>query len=240
MFTASRLYNDHAGTSPATIASGRWPGRSGRLHRVGDMTFRYGGEEFAAILPRTDGPGASGALNGVLETVRELSIPHPGSRSGRGVVTLSVGCSTATLGRDASPADLIHRADRALYEAKALGRDRTRRLGGHRGRLRLTTDRGQGPGDPAGDGRGRRPGVGPGVIRSFASRISRKHPTGWDAGCTTPGWCSRTEDREEDCMRVRRAFARAGILAAALAVVPGVGPVHARGDGRLRGRGSPG
>lgn len=94
------------------------------LRRDGDLAARYGGEEFAVILPHTPAEDGSGVLLRVLESARALAIPHPTSKVGRGIVTLSVGVAT-TIPEGADPlAPFLDRADKALYEAKSLGRDR--------------------------------------------------------------------------------------------------------------------
>ncbi|BAM04035.1 hypothetical protein PSMK_18760 [Phycisphaera mikurensis NBRC 102666] len=88
-----------------------------------DLAARYGGEEFAVLLPDT----AAGAAGRVAEDLRRAiagcAIPHRGSPAS-GVVTASLGVVTAEPRDLASgPTGLIERADRALYRAKASGRD---------------------------------------------------------------------------------------------------------------------
>jgi diguanylate cyclase (GGDEF)-like protein len=88
------------------------------LRDVDDLG-RYGGDEFLVLLPGSDGPGAVAAFERLREAVGTLE-RHPGTPH-RG--SLSVGLATLDDGvRDG--ADLIHRADLALYEAKRLGRNR--------------------------------------------------------------------------------------------------------------------
>lgn len=120
-----KRFNDHWG-HPAGDACLRAVARSIRssLRRPGDLAARYGGEEFAVILPRTDERGAAGILEAILVGVRGLSIAHPTSKVSRGVVTLSLGVATMVPTGDGALADLLHRADEALYEAKSGGRDR--------------------------------------------------------------------------------------------------------------------
>ena len=86
--------------------------------RSSDIVARFGGEEFAVILPDTPGEGALVLAERFRETIE--SAPWPG----RGV-TASFGISTwnPTL----SPRDgraLLNDADRALYKSKADGRNR--------------------------------------------------------------------------------------------------------------------
>lgn len=85
--------------------------------RDGDLCFRYGGDEFALLLPRTDAESA----RQIAERVR-LAISALGSDGGRGV-TASVGIGDAP--RDAQTAEeLVRATDAALYRAKGLGGDR--------------------------------------------------------------------------------------------------------------------
>lgn len=84
--------------------------------RPSDVIARYGGEELALILPRTDAPGAAV----VAERVREAIAISPWPLQ---PVTVSIGAATYFPEMD-DKASLIKRADEALYKAKAEGRDR--------------------------------------------------------------------------------------------------------------------
>lgn len=95
--------------------------------RPGDVAARYGGEEFALILPVTDGSGAEAIAPSVRDAIAALGLAHVGNQSGGGVVTASVGVSTARPRRGAGPKgrfDLVGEADQLLYEAKRTGRNR--------------------------------------------------------------------------------------------------------------------
>ena len=74
------------------------------------------------ILPGTDPPGAAAVAEGLRVSIEELAVPH--SPLIKGVVTISAGVGTAQAGDDATPESLIGSADKALYEAKHLGRNR--------------------------------------------------------------------------------------------------------------------
>ncbi|MEK6397140.1 MAG: diguanylate cyclase, partial [Terriglobus sp.] len=62
------------------------------LHRKTDFLTRYGGEEFALLLPNTDAEGARLVAERLCYSVRQAKIPH--ASSSFGVVTVSVGVST--------------------------------------------------------------------------------------------------------------------------------------------------
>ncbi len=94
------------------------------LKRPGDMVARYGGEEFVAILPNTDSKGAEVISERIREEILKLRIPHAHSGTAPHV-TLSLGVSTALPNHGSRPETLIESADKALYEAKEQGRNRT-------------------------------------------------------------------------------------------------------------------
>lgn len=91
--------------------------------RPGDLVCRWGGEEFAVILPRTDLGGAVHLARELVEVVKELRVEHgkPGSGS---YVTISAGAASATASEIGSAQALLEKADAALYVAKQTGRNR--------------------------------------------------------------------------------------------------------------------
>lgn len=93
------------------------------VRRPSDLAARYGGEEFAVILPNTDRLGAIVVANRIRGLIHSLEIPHRGSQVSPHV-TLSFGIASQIPIAAATPAELIERADNALYEAKREGRDR--------------------------------------------------------------------------------------------------------------------
>ncbi len=94
--------------------------------RKADLAVRYGGEEFALLLPDTDIHGVLAMAEQVRQSVMARNITHSGSPVG--CVTVSLGCySFVPSGRDSIEV-FIERADAALYQAKATGRNRVAAL----------------------------------------------------------------------------------------------------------------
>lgn len=93
------------------------------LCRPGDMCARFGGEEFACILPDTDTSGATHIAGLIQEHIAKLALPHDSS-SVAAHVTLSIGVASCkpVPGKDAD--QLVTEADRLLYQAKEKGRNR--------------------------------------------------------------------------------------------------------------------
>jgi len=88
--------------------------------RGGDELARWGGDEFVAILPDTDREGGLRAAERLRAAVAVSPVPVNGSEV---EVTISVGW--AHWAGD-TPDDLLVRADRALYQAKDVGRNTVR------------------------------------------------------------------------------------------------------------------
>lgn len=90
------------------------------IRRPDDEAFRYGGEEFAVLLPNTDLAGATHLANILLTHVATLSVIYEGKRI---PLTVSVGVACLSPEEDDSSEALIFEADKALYEAKRSGRN---------------------------------------------------------------------------------------------------------------------
>jgi len=97
------------------------------FRRAGDLPARYGGEEFAIILYGVDADKALSYAMQLQENVRSLAIPHAASPIADRV-TVSSGMTTVPGTEIYLPQTLIETADRALYLAKANGRDRVEKL----------------------------------------------------------------------------------------------------------------
>ncbi len=89
-----------------------------------DLVARFGGEEFAVILPRTGLKGALELAERMRRAVQELGLDHRGN--GPGVVTVSLGAASFRPGQEEVMESLIEAADRELYKAKEGGRNLVR------------------------------------------------------------------------------------------------------------------
>jgi len=94
---------------------------SASLQRPADIAARYGGDEFALILPETDSAGALEVAERISAAVRELAIPQ-GPAAASEIVTLSIGVVSRVPRVGSSMESLIEEADAALYMAKDRGR----------------------------------------------------------------------------------------------------------------------
>ena len=91
--------------------------------RAGDIVARYGGEEFAIVLPNIRKETAMMLAERLRAGVEDMALEHKGSAAAK-VVTVSVGVVTIQPEQDTKAEHIIENADKALYRAKEIGRNR--------------------------------------------------------------------------------------------------------------------
>jgi len=82
---------------------------------------RYGGEEFAVLLPDADAQAARGVAERLLDRVSSVELMHEGQAVR---LACSIGVSTLVPAALSSPSTAVSQADKALYVAKQQGRNR--------------------------------------------------------------------------------------------------------------------
>ncbi|MCP4619680.1 MAG: diguanylate cyclase [Bradyrhizobium sp.] len=120
-----KLFNDNHGHQRGDECLRDIAGMIGKTAiRPTDLATRYGGEEFAIIMPDTDMAAGCAVAERLRQAVVEMRITL-GEAAGDAWVTLSVGVATYVPGQEVVGPDwLIGQADQALYAAKHLGRNR--------------------------------------------------------------------------------------------------------------------
>ena len=91
--------------------------------RSEDFVVRYGGEEFAVVLPNTNAKGARVLADKLLNNIRDSNIPHANSAIADRV-TVSIGVTTGIPFHGQDGEDFIKHADEMLYASKKAGRNR--------------------------------------------------------------------------------------------------------------------
>lgn len=120
-----KRYNDRYGHAIGDeVLKGLARALSMSVHRPSDLVARVGGEEFAILLPDTDREGAMRIAEKVHANLRSLAVPFVGIEAG--TITVSIGLAVSFSSDAGTPDSLYRRADAALYEAKASGRDQTK------------------------------------------------------------------------------------------------------------------
>ncbi len=118
-----KLYNDTYGHLAGDLCLKKVSNAiSQAASRATDITSRYGGEEFAVILPNTSAKGAIHVAQRIQANVQELALPHKTSPAGEHV-TLSQGVASIVPQRDNAIDEIILAADHFLYQAKKRGRN---------------------------------------------------------------------------------------------------------------------
>src|SRR6185312_11767562 len=114
-----KLINDTAGHQMGDEILKRVARAASERLRAADLLGRYGGEEFIALFPGSTAQQAAVVAERIREAIAADGIE---TRAARVSATISVGLAEALSGQDTLQ-QLIRRADRALYEAKARGRN---------------------------------------------------------------------------------------------------------------------
>jgi len=116
------------------------------LLRDYDLAGRFGGEEFAVLLPQTTAVDAFRIAERVRASIAALNILVPGMASAERIqVTVSIGVAALDAGSKRQLAELLAAADAAMYRAKACGRDQVQMISTTRGLSAISgMDRGSG------------------------------------------------------------------------------------------------
>ena len=116
-----KAFNDHYGHGAGDECLRRVAqALQATVQRSFDSVSRYGGEEFVAVIPNSDRMNAGKIADKMRIAVEDLQIPHEFS-SNADHVTISLGCATLVPSGDTTAEELVRKADRALYRAKAAG-----------------------------------------------------------------------------------------------------------------------
>ncbi len=118
-----KMFNDTAGHQAGDLCLKRVAGIvQAELRGQADLAFRFGGEEFIVVLPKTAPTKAIEIAERMRRAIEAAAIPHP-APAAASVVTASFGIAGTKLGRRLSAAEVIASADSALYAAKGNGRN---------------------------------------------------------------------------------------------------------------------
>ena len=112
--------NDSLGHTIGDVVLSELCGAVRETLRPPDLFARFGGDEFAIILPHTDLGGACAVAQRILNQVRALTIPT----DEEGSVQCSISLGVADYAGGDGATDLIRRADERLYDSKRGGKNR--------------------------------------------------------------------------------------------------------------------
>ncbi|CAN5271223.1 diguanylate cyclase [soil metagenome] len=120
-----KLYNDTQGHLAGDDVLKKVAEVLSETVRMGDTVYRYGGEEFLALLPEQSVEGSRQVAERLRHGVERLGIPHE-ARTHPGIITISAGVSStlSEAGGSKTSDDLLKAADEELYRAKEAGRNR--------------------------------------------------------------------------------------------------------------------
>ena len=122
-----KAFNDRHGHPAGDQILQLIAGTLSRECRTADTLYRYGGEELLILLPGQTVQDAVVLCERMRLAVERLAVPHPDNRPS-GLVTASFGVAGCLPASPAAMADVVRGADRALYRAKAHGRNRVEGL----------------------------------------------------------------------------------------------------------------
>jgi diguanylate cyclase (GGDEF)-like protein len=92
------------------------------ITRSDDFVVRYGGEEFAIVLPNTDEHGACIIAEKLLANIIRCDIPHE-ENDAADCLTISIGATTGKVSHTHNSEDFVKKADEMLYKSKQNGRN---------------------------------------------------------------------------------------------------------------------
>ena len=126
-----KAFNDHYGHDMGDIAIKKVASMlKNSLPRQTDFLARFGGEEFAVILPKTEDKGAYLVAERLREAIESIQLTHDLSLIAK-TLTVSIGVASlntddlSTDSQDLNTKNLFKKADIALYQAKEEGRNRS-------------------------------------------------------------------------------------------------------------------
>jgi len=115
-------YNDTFGHHVGDLVLQQTARMIGELaRRPRDLAARFGGDEFALVLPDTGSEGAVLLVETLIGRVGQAGVAVGKGRQAR--ISVTVGVATIVPGADSLPGELFRDADASLYQAKAAGRD---------------------------------------------------------------------------------------------------------------------
>lgn len=117
-----KLYNDHYGHPAGDVALRTIAHCLDMTIRAGEAVYRYGGEEFLLLLQDATQDDAAVAADRICRQVAGEQLPHQARPTEPHIVTVSGGVASWHPGSSLSSAEVLERADRALFVAKGAGR----------------------------------------------------------------------------------------------------------------------